>query len=92
MSPMFALKICKLLPFRKSADTVFLAQQASVARSCTVYPGPETRTPIPGARNPKLDIQKQVFEAMGMFISKESFYKYAMPCMVSIASQLHARS
>jgi len=33
----------------------------------------------------------QVFEAMGMFISKESFYKYAMPCMVSIAKQLHER-
>ena len=41
------------------------------------------------SRNPLIE---QVFEAMGMFISKESFYKYAMPCMVSIATQLHARS
>lgn len=33
----------------------------------------------------------QVFEAMGMFISKESFYKYAMPCMAKIAAELHKR-
>eukprot|EP00286_Rhodomonas_abbreviata_P007444 CAMPEP_0181318626 /NCGR_PEP_ID=MMETSP1101-20121128/17110_1 /TAXON_ID=46948 /ORGANISM="Rhodomonas abbreviata, Strain Caron Lab Isolate" /LENGTH=358 /DNA_ID=CAMNT_0023426115 /DNA_START=169 /DNA_END=1242 /DNA_ORIENTATION=- len=33
----------------------------------------------------------QIFEAMGEFISKESFYKFAMPCMQSIQKQLRER-
>ena len=33
----------------------------------------------------------QIFEAMGEFISKESFYKYALPCMKTIADELRRR-
>eukprot|EP00282_Hemiselmis_andersenii_P008346 CAMPEP_0114127530 /NCGR_PEP_ID=MMETSP0043_2-20121206/10428_1 /TAXON_ID=464988 /ORGANISM="Hemiselmis andersenii, Strain CCMP644" /LENGTH=435 /DNA_ID=CAMNT_0001220619 /DNA_START=23 /DNA_END=1330 /DNA_ORIENTATION=- len=33
----------------------------------------------------------QVFEAMGDFITEESFYKHAMPCMVKIAVELRKR-
>ena len=33
----------------------------------------------------------QIFEAMGEFISKESFYKFAMPCMKKIADELRRR-
>jgi uroporphyrinogen decarboxylase len=33
----------------------------------------------------------QIFEAMGDFISKDSFYKYALPCMKRIADELRQR-
>jgi len=33
----------------------------------------------------------QIFEAMGMFISEESFRKHAMPCMEKIAKELRKR-
>jgi uroporphyrinogen decarboxylase len=33
----------------------------------------------------------QIFEAMGEFISKESFYKHALPCMKTIADELRRR-
>lgn len=33
----------------------------------------------------------QVFEAMGMMIDEENFYKYAMPCLKDIATELKAR-
>lgn len=33
----------------------------------------------------------QVFEAMGMMIDEKNFYKYAMPCLKVIASELKAR-
>jgi len=33
----------------------------------------------------------QIFEAMGEFISKESFYEFAMPCMQKIQKELRAR-
>jgi len=33
----------------------------------------------------------QVFEAMGMFISEENFYKWAMPCLVKIHDGMKAR-
>jgi len=33
----------------------------------------------------------QVFEAMGDFISRESFYAYAMPCLAKMAKELRAR-
>jgi len=33
----------------------------------------------------------QVFEAMGMMISPESFKKFAMPCMIEIAAQMKKR-
>ena len=33
----------------------------------------------------------QIFEAMGEFISKDSFYEYALPCMKTIADELRKR-
>lgn len=33
----------------------------------------------------------QIFEAMGEFISKDSFYKFALPCMRRIADELRKR-
>lgn len=36
-------------------------------------------------------ILAQVFEAMGEFITEDSFYKHAMPCMEKIAKALRAR-
>eukprot|EP00802_Teleaulax_amphioxeia_P013171 Tamp_13219.p1 GENE.Tamp_13219~~Tamp_13219.p1 ORF type:complete len:437 (+),score=126.50 Tamp_13219:186-1313(+) len=33
----------------------------------------------------------QIFEAMGEFISKDSFYKFALPCMQKIATELRKR-
>ena len=33
----------------------------------------------------------QIFEAMGMFISEESFRKHAIPCMEKIAKELRKR-
>ena len=33
----------------------------------------------------------QIFEAMGEFINEEDFYKWALPCMTRISSELRIR-
>jgi uroporphyrinogen-III decarboxylase len=53
-------------------------------------PPSHTLPPLPSL-SPRRQIEAgadmmQIFEAMGEFISKDSFYKFALPCMQKIAT------